>query len=117
MTPVSADINNPGDLKRALRGAGTVVAVGRLGALPKVGNRGPRAVTAVSAATAAVSRHATSHRVLDRCPPTLIHTCVQVLKASRVSHVCLLSTVGEFMCGLSVNFPSSFRIDRYLDSS
>ena len=41
MTPVSADINNPGDLKRALRGAGTVVAVGRLGALPKVREAGP----------------------------------------------------------------------------
>ena len=52
--------------------------------------------------------------MIDARPHLLIHTCVQVLKASRVSHVCLLSTVGELTCGLSVNFLSSYRVRQIL---
>jgi uncharacterized protein YbjT (DUF2867 family) len=36
VTPVSLDIGSPSELKRALKGVAAIVALGKLGAIPKV---------------------------------------------------------------------------------
>lgn len=40
VTPISLDISNPAELKKALKGVNAIVVVGKLGAIPKVRNRG-----------------------------------------------------------------------------